>query len=516
MRTKKCFIVVVAFALASLLVVGAANAFEGRMYGMANPSGLVEDESDFLIHPSKVAEGKGVKYYFDYRFNYRDVKWDYTLKGFNPSTGALLTDRQYRSSGKEYGHDGLLGVTFPLWSGRMGLLLQYEGRRLNYEGKEDELYYGTPYYHEFSFDSNFNTFSVRVPCGFPVSSRFKLGGEVQLAYRRDKSESLFNEDVGGGGYEFIINDIFGQEGEETNLFPFLFPYDSMYYEALIKGSLDGSLGAAKISFTARGGLIFSGDNKLKYNNNNEFGADMDGGVEGWRAGGDLWIRYPLKNGLSVPLVFRTEYQKKTRDGKGPGTYGYDPAFNTFDYEQSEKTFQVEAGGGVDKDLGRGTRIAGGLYYAYLRDRNDFSVTRFFGGLKESFNHTGYPDQTQHRLTMRLSGEKELSSSVALRMGLNLFYGWVEEDYKFTEISAFNNYYIKKTSLRGSNWGLNASVGSTLRLSKSVKLEPFIGGGYRKLDLSGDGYKTAPAFPANLEMDKSRKEWLALGGLSILF
>jgi hypothetical protein len=397
----------------------------------------------------------------------------------------------------------------------MGLLLQYAGRRGDYDGKENELYYGTPYYHRYDMDSDLDAFSLRLLYALPAGG-FKVGGEIELAYRREENRTFFNEDVLVGGMRnFITNDIFGQDTEWTNLFPFMFPFDSKFYEAIIKGSLDGAVGAAKLSLTARGGFILSGDNKLKYNRTypSARGTDMDGDVEGWRLGGDLWLRYPLKNGLSVPLVLRTEYRKKTRDGNGPGTGAF--AGSNFDYENGQRTFQIEAGGGIDRDLIKGTRIAGGLYYAYLQNRNDFSVTRLLAAGRRDYDHSDYPDQTEHRLTMKLAGEKELSRSVTMRMGLNFFYGWVKEDYKFayTETVTPSNNYTTKTSLDGHQWGVNASLGSTFKFQR-FSIEPFLGGGYRKIDLKGDGYETAT--PANLDMDKMKKEWLIGGGFSVLF
>ena len=46
--------------------------------------------------------------------------------------------------------------------------------------------------------------------------------------------------------------------------------------------------------------------------------NMDGDVKGWNIGGDLWLRVPLAKDLSVPMLVKVDYQKKTRDGDGPG------------------------------------------------------------------------------------------------------------------------------------------------------------------------------------------------------
>ena len=44
----------------------------------------------------------------------------------------------------------------------------------------------------------------------------------------------------------------------TNLFQFMFPYDSKYWEFIFKGSLKGEIGPAKIAFTVRGWLHLCG------------------------------------------------------------------------------------------------------------------------------------------------------------------------------------------------------------------------------------------------------------------
>jgi len=516
MKKGHSFLVILGFLI--LIFAAPAYSWQGRMAGMGDPYGLLEDESDFLIHPAGIAKGQGIAFYGHYRFTWRDVKdWNYTATALDPTTGGLIETWPYRGSGHEQQHNGLLGAAFPLGSGRMGLFFEYLGKRGDFDGDEDNRAPGDSWYHLYRLENHLDSFALRLLSGFPMGD-FKVGGEIQLAHRREENRTFFNEDWFGGGVgtrNFITNDIFGQFIEWTNLFPFMFPFDSKSYEAIFKGSLDGALGAAKISLTGRGGFIFSGDNKLKTKETypSAGSIDMDGNVEGWRLGGDFWLRYPLKNGLSVPLVLRIEYQKKTRDGDGTGTGTY--AGSTFDYENEQRIFQVEAGGGIDKELSKGTRIAGGLYYRYLQNRNDFLLTELYLPQQANYDHSGYPDQTEHRLTIRLLGEKEFSSSVAIRMGLNFFYGWVSEDYKFayTDIVTPSDNYSTRTSLDGNRWGINASLGSTFKFQR-FSLEPFIGGGYENLNLDGDGFNGY--YDAPVEWDKKRKEWFIGGGFSIKF
>jgi hypothetical protein len=482
------------------------------MAGMGDPYGLIMDESDFLIHPAKIAEGKGINFYGNYRFNYTDVMdWNYTLKRFNPVTGVLFAREPFRSSGDEQKHDALLGAAFPLGPGRMGLFFQYSGKRGDFNGRENEVDSGISYFHRFSLDSDLDAFSLRLLYGLPMGN-FKIGSEIELAYRREKNETFFDEDA-ITFRQFLTNLPTGTLLPWQNLFPFMFPYDSKYWEALFKGSLKGGIGPAKIAFTVRGGFIFSGDNKYEYRRVTTTGfsefVDMDGDVKGWRVGGDLWLRVPLAKDLSVPMLVKVDYQKKTRDGDGPGDSVLGIAGTNFSYKNREKIFQVEVGGGLDKEFNKGTRIAAGIYYNYLKNKNDFLFTIDNSLISD---HTSYPDQREHKVILRLAGEKEISPMFAMRMGLNFFYGWVNEDLKFNS-NILAGVDTEKISLDGSRWGIGASLGATVKVQR-FSIEPFIGGGYQKLNLDGDGIRTGFSFLS--EVDKLKEEWSVGGGVSIKY
>ena len=58
---KNClFFVIISFLVLSL--AGVSYGWQGRMGGMGDPYGLVEDESDFLFHPAGIANGKGINF----------------------------------------------------------------------------------------------------------------------------------------------------------------------------------------------------------------------------------------------------------------------------------------------------------------------------------------------------------------------------------------------------------------------------------------------------------------------
>jgi hypothetical protein len=86
-----------------------------------------------------------------------------------------------------------------------------------------------------------------------------------------------------------------------NLTPFQLPYDSKYWEALFKGSIDGKLGLLDIDCTVRGGFIFGGDDTFKLTQNTIYVHDSSGDVTGWRIGGDMGGPLSLGRGSLPPL-----------------------------------------------------------------------------------------------------------------------------------------------------------------------------------------------------------------------
>lgn len=554
MKTKNLFVVILGFLVLSVTV--PAHSWQGRIAGMGDPFGLVEDESDFLIHPAAIADGKGINFYGNYRFNYTGVtNWNYTRDSFDLGGtviafspldlfnlgGIPLIRLPFRSSGDEQEHNTLLGAAFPVGPGRMGFFFQYSGKRGDYDGEEIASYFGPTTFNRYSLGSDLDSFALRLLYGLPMGG-FKLGGETQLAYRHEENRTSFNGFLNLNGLFVLFgfpggvalwekNGVGGPgQGSEHNLFPFMFPYESKYWEALLKGSLKGAIGSAKVAFTLRGGFIFAGDNNLDFESfqaggtavRNEpglhvmaivpggaGGSRIDGDVKGWSIGGDLWVRYPLPEGLSLPFLLKIGYQRKTRGGDGLGL-GMDSG-DIFNYKNREEIFQVEVGGGIDKEFAKGTRIAGGVYHSFLQNKNDFSLFSVWRAFEDQ---PDFPKHTEHQVILRLAGEKEISPIVALRTGFNFFYGWVKEDY-----NSYNTSFLsERFSLDGSHWGIAATLGGTVKFER-FSIEPFMGGGLRNLNLSGNGHHASIGLfrsSALLETDKTRKEWFIGGGLSIKF
>jgi hypothetical protein len=501
--------VLVLLPLLILTLAGVSQAWQGRMGGMGDPYGLLADESDFLIFPAKIAGGEGIRLYGGYRFTYRGVTaWNYDLDWFAP-TGPYIGSREYDASGEELRHDALVVIAMPLGVGSMGIFFEYAGAQGDYDG---DGYWITPALpNTYDLTSDLDDFTFSLLYGLPVGS-FQLGGEFQFAYRDEENRTEYQDIL---ATDYFINNPQGGYAVigwpfDNNLFPYMIPYDSSYMEALFKGSLQGTLGPVDVECALRGGFIFGGDNQLRYlfsvGGTPVWGADIDGKVEGWQIGGDLWVRYLLTDDLSLPFLVRLDYQTKTRDGDDVGLLSW-----SYGYESEENELVLEAGGGVDKELAAGTRIAAGIYYSYHDIKNDFSYqipTVFW-----TLDNSKCPYLTEHRATLRLAGEFELSPMATVRIGLTPFFGWVREDFEYIDTGFFGN--SDNISLDGYRWGIGASFGGSLRFN-GFTMEPFVSGGYQEYDLSGDGGTTAGGALAILtEMDLTRHEWYIGGGISFL-
>jgi hypothetical protein len=521
---KKAHLLILILSFSVLFIGVPAYAWQGRMAGMGDPYGLVVDESDFLIHPAKIANGKGINFYGDYRFTYTGVlKWDNEVNIFTPA-GVPSFNAPKETSGDELRHEALVGAAFPLGPGRMGLFFTYSGMRGDYDGKLNEWALPSPapqYFDRYDLNSDLDNFALRLLYGLPLGG-FKLGGEVRFAYRQEKNKALYNEDFGGGSRWLYTNYPWGGIWAYENTFPLMLPYDSRYWEALFKGSLEGKVGPLDLEVTLRGGFLFGGGNKYKYELQAPIGTpvnsfDLKGDVTGWRIGGDLWLRYPLANGLSLPFLVRVDYQKKTRDGDGEGQLGY-TGFS-FEYKNQERNLGITVGGGLDKGLSKGARIAAGIYYNYLHGKNDIvfndALPPSVGGWE--INDYNYPTSTEHQFMLRLAGEYEISPSITLRMGLAPFFGWVRQDFKFSQLTSALTGYTDDVSTDGYHWGIGASLGGTIKF-KPITLEPFINFGYQQLHLKGDGDSVdlSGALTNLYDMSKDRDEWSIGGGLSVLF
>jgi hypothetical protein len=183
----------------------------------------------------------------------------------------------------------------------------------------------------------------------------------------------------------------------------------------------------------------------------------------------------------------------------------------------EQSLHLTVGGGLDKELAKGARIAAGIYYNYLQGNNDLQVTRYIAaGGWINYDSSDFPASFEHQVMLRLAGELEFSPAVTLRMGLTPFYGWVRENFKFTYLASAATGFTDNVPTDGYHWGIGTSLGGTIQF-KPITLEPFINGGWQQLHLKGDGDRVdATGLVYLYDMSHDRNEWYVGGGLSILF
>lgn len=518
-----------------LFLSGAAFAWQGRMAGMGDPYGLVEDESDFLINPAKISDGQGVKYYGNYRFTYGDIsawKWN-----GNSADIAGNVNAQKSATGTEYDHEALVGAGFPLGNGRMGVFFNYSGKRSSFDGTTATASDVIPNSNSiFDMKSDFDNFALRAIYGQPVGN-WKLGGEVQVGYRRE--ENRFNNTM----YAYGIPDPYAIEtnGFSGDLLPFILPYDAHYWEVIAKAGVDGNIGPVKTGLTIRGGSIFSGDNdwtgtqQLPFLLTPASPFNSNGGVDGWKLGGDFWARYPYSENLSLPFLVRVDYLEKSRDGMGTSgdflvSFGNPPFFPipvfplvagsnlNLNSESKERLLQIEVGGGIDWAVGKNTRIASGLYYDYVRLKTDMHMTVFDPVALAStiFDYGAVPNRTEHLARFKVSAESRLNPDWTVRGGLNVFGGTIQEDFNSDIMWDVLPLSTFTTSMDGTHWGIIGSIGATTKIC-GFTVEPFVQGGYEEINLSdSNAASTLVINSYGWNMDTEKRQAIVGAGVSILF
>ncbi len=543
-----------------VLLWGTAFAWEGRMGGMGDPYGLVSDESDFLILPSKIANGsKGVEYFGTARFLYHDVTdWNWSGKLAGPisilgsSLDGLSASGKWNSSGDLFDYSTTIGAAFPAGAGRMALFFNYTGQRGSFDG--DQKLYGAvdddsiSARSSYSMDNSLDNFNLRMIYGQPIGCDLQLGGEIQIAYTQDQNKyfnSLRNLLVNGSPLDDVDISLNQKNDLVGELFPFMKPYDSNYWEILLKTGIEGKFGPAWIGMDVRGGPIFGGDNEwnsrgslsvsspdIAVDAGNAF--NLKGDVSGWKLGGDLWVRYPYSDRVSLPFTLRVDYREKTRDGSGIGTasLGIVTAGPTFSalahpawgYDNTEKSLDLEAGGGVDVQISKDCKIAAGLYYNYVQTKSQLNLALDTGldllgeDVIIGMNDDEFPQIKENLVKFKIAAERNMNTW-QLRGGFTAFGGPVTEDYRTTlgtpllgGLNVVNNH----ASIDGTTWGILGSIGATTRI-QGITVEPFIQAGYQEYSVDGPAKTDVLGLiDVPWALTKDKNEALIGAGFSILF
>ncbi len=498
---KKCHLLIIALGIMLLCFANDSLAWQGRMSGMDNPSGLVSDESDILIHPSKIADGSGSNYYADYKFNYIHVpKWDNIMT--NSLNGVRVTQYPFKASGSERDHDASLGGTWAFGPGRIGIFLNYSDKSGSYVGTNN---FPTPLTQgTFALHTDADSIAVRLLYGLPIGS-WKLGTEIGFAHKSHDNSTF--QSYSNGFRSINTSEPIGA----YDLSAFLMPLDASWNEASFKASVEKTAGPGVLTFTPRIATVFHGENNVNFRDtsgpvvvDNVVGT---GTIKGWSTGADLWYRVRLNDTTSLPFLMSVSYDRKR-------SYVSTVDITTPDTEINEaKQLVFETGGGIDKDIS-GMKIASGLYYDYVQSKTHYDYT--VGG--QEVAHNDFPSEKEHRIVWKTAVERGISSNIIARAGLNAFYGWLADHYNYTD--SFNSFGLVTQDMRasGHRWGLSASAGATVKVAK-LDFEPFITGGLQKTSLDTDnGFYTQTVGSLNFTADlQSRKsEWNIGGGLSIKY
>jgi len=496
---KKSWVVFVFLVCFSLLAVPAMG-WEGRMAGMGNPTGLVEDESGFLIHPAALADGAGTAFYASYGFAYTDIqKADWKNEWKMPGPFQF----NYSPDGDQWEHKASLGTAFTLPRGRMAIFLEYVNKRGELEGNDPVG--GAPGLRDdYKIDSDLSNLALRLMYAVPVSSNVKLGGEVELAYRSEENKI----DGSIPGLISYQNYVFpwGVASYFQDKYLYDRPCDATYMEATFKGSVEANAGPVEVLFTGRYGFIFASDNELEFKSSIgglPFSPTMDGNVEGYAAGADLWVRYRLRPDITLPFVIRADYSRKEYDGDSDMSL---LMVRPYKYEDTEQTVSLEIGGGVEKKIEKGL-IAAGLYYDYLQSKSDFDLQI----ADYRWRNEPVPKTKEHRLVLRAAAEKEVSAVTTLRAGLEAFHGWVDMDSDLR--ISLGPGLRQSASLDGSHWGAGVSFGASFKTAAMV-VEPYLNIAYQDTDLDGDGYNTVASVATDNAYE--RTEWRYGAGFSVKF
>ncbi len=542
---KRNVLMVMVITIFMFTVFGITYAWQGRMDGMGNPSGLIPDESDFLINPARIADGHSGKIFNHYGFSYTGVNnsWD-----ADSSRSLIPIGLSYNleNDGGVWWNEALIGVSHPLGSGKIAVFLEYEGNYGDLEGHEVlDLTSGSDFASidlENDVNTDMSDVALRLVYGLPLGKVFKLGTEIKIAYRDEEA-----------GWDQRLDDLvisgfpFSASGEASNLPTGLMryilpPYDSDYWNLSFKLGLNWKVGEVVCDFAPRGGFIFAGDNEWAshlsgggtdgvdtLNITNDF--DMDGDVDGWNFGFDFWLRFPVTADTSMPLVFRLDYQEKERDGSGDGELGISSTFGpigtgpySFEHDSQENLLTITAGGGFDIGVSEHTKIAIGLFYNYMNSKNDLEMTLSpeGSGVDVITETGGYPEYSEHQSKLQLAGEHRASPCLTMRGGLSIFYGWVSEEYDFdggvdiSGLGSASSLINNGISLDGNRWGIEASLGASWVCDR-VTIEPFINGGYQRVNLDGDeDWSLLGIDVLAFDVDKEKDEWFVGGGFSLLF
>ena len=205
---------------------------------------------------------------------------------------------------------------------------------------------------DYEIDNDLRNLSLRLLYAVPVSPRVKLGGEVELAYRSEENRIKGNYLGTPHNYQNYSFPALPEAYYFQDKYLYGRPCDATYMQAAFKGSVEANAGPVEVLFTGRYGFLFASDNELELRSSVAGPINsptMDGDVEGYAAGADLWVRYHMRPDITLPFVVRADYSRKEYDGDSDMSLLPSVPYK---YEDTEGLC-LEIGGGVEKKIEKG-------------------------------------------------------------------------------------------------------------------------------------------------------------------
>ena len=434
-----------------------------RTADMAKPYGLLDAETDFLVHPAAMMRVDKVRSYMSFGTVYeKTVEED--IAGDN------WAGKDYTERGRhDWTAGASVGIVVPVDVGRMGFFVDYGGNLFS-RGAYEQV--NTTWNHSnwqyITSDSiQYDAITLKALYARPFTDGVVLGVEIDLANRREQSEFNF----------LALHDGYREWGT----------IDSNSWRATLKGSLESMIGPSKLTTTISGGMILGEDGNIaRYDPASVYHRDGTKAFDhtGHWIGLESWLRVPVSANITLPFLLRLDYQKEVREDRGQGVPSDKGMVGRYLTENSYDRLDIEIGGGIEKRLDRGIKLAGGLYYEYIQSNAGFARDDFPPYISNIYQwHTrSFARRTDHRLTLRLAAERELFPTLTIRGGMAAFAGLPAERNGSTELhidhSGKRHFYAPTfDSSAGSSrtLGIGGSLGMTWT-TKAMVIEPYIHGG----------------------------------------
>lgn len=469
----------------------AAMAWTGRMSGMADPRGLVKDDSDFLAIPSLLAREQENRFFLSCAFGVTDVSsMDASILSF-PFPSA-----EHQLHGESFSHTLQTGGTRTSALGNFGLFLT--------AGLEDGDLRGNSNTAIQTFDSevthklqNAALYMYYARPGESVDFGAALG--VEYADRLTKTEQF--------GPMYVLNYIWGGMIPVRMLNLFGLPEDSSAWTA------DGSLSISRdfqnsdFSFVLGGNALLGGESAYDFQENNpgggvNYAASTSGDhMEGYGAHAELRYTSDLADGWSLPVLARFEYSYRNTEGSGLGTGLLDAGMAYLTHFTSEG-LSFTAGAGFNKELEHGL-VAGGLYGSVSQSTDSAFVDQAGIGA----DYSDHPQNTEYRLTARIAYEAAIAARYTFNAGLSVYKGWLQGRYRH-----YDGMVARDISMNGGTAGALAAVGLTHE-GEMFDVETFLNVGYAGYSTTGDGVDNI-GFPMRLHLEQ--ESMTARAGVALVF